>query len=55
MNKFLERYWYMTLEKVDDMKEPIFSFLLKMTNDVRDLRSLLKHRGDYVITKREYS
>ncbi|XP_059595799.1 uncharacterized protein LOC132254348 [Vitis vinifera] len=52
MNNFLERYWYMTWEKVDDMKEPIFSLLLEMTNDVRDLRSLLKHRGDYVITKR---
>ena len=52
MNKFLERYWYMTWKKVDDMKEPIFSLLLEMTNDVRDLRSLLKHRGDYVITKR---
>ncbi|XP_034695915.1 uncharacterized protein LOC117922046 [Vitis riparia] len=52
MNEFLERYWYMTWEKVDDMKEPIFSLLLEMTNDVRDLRSLLKHRGDYVITKR---
>ncbi|KAL6335204.1 hypothetical protein AAG906_029432 [Vitis piasezkii] len=45
MNKFLERYWYMTWEKVDDMKEPIFSLLLEMTNDVRDLRSLLKHRA----------
>ncbi|XP_034680703.1 uncharacterized protein LOC117910698 [Vitis riparia] len=54
MNKFLERYWYMTWEKVDDMKEPIFSLLLEMTNDVRDLRSLLKHRGDYVITKRGF-
>ena len=52
MNEFLERYWYMTWKKVDDMKEPIFSLLLEMTNDVRDLRSLLKHRGDYVITKR---
>ena len=54
MNKFLERYWYMTWEKVDDIKEPIFSLLLEMTNDVRDLRSLLKHRGDYVITKRGF-
>ncbi|XP_034679994.1 uncharacterized protein LOC117910048 [Vitis riparia] len=54
MSKFLERYWYMTWEKVDDMKEPIFSLLLEMTNDVRDLRSLLKHRGDYVITKRGF-
>ncbi|XP_034680008.1 uncharacterized protein LOC117910061 [Vitis riparia] len=51
MNNFLESYWYMTWKKVDDMKEPIFSLLLEMTNDVRDLRSLLKHRGDYVITK----
>ena len=54
MNEFLERYWYMTWKKVDDMKEPIFSLLLEMTNDVRDLRSLLKHRGDYVITKRGF-
>ena len=52
-NKFLERYWYMTWEKVDDMEEPIYSFLLEMTNDVRrDLKKLLKHRGDYVITKK---
>ncbi|XP_034680708.1 uncharacterized protein LOC117910699 isoform X2 [Vitis riparia] len=40
MNKFLERYWYVTWEKVDDMKEPIFSCLVEMTNDVRDLKSL---------------
>ena len=53
MNKFLERYWYMTWEKVDDMKEPIFSLLLEMTNDVRNLMSLFKHRGDYVITKKD--
>lgn len=51
MNKFLERYWYVTWEKVDDMKEPIFSCLVEMTNDVRDLKSLLKHRGDYVTRK----
>ncbi|CBI35870.3 unnamed protein product, partial [Vitis vinifera] len=37
--------------KVDDMKEPIFSLVLQMTNHAKDLRSLLKHRGDYVITK----
>ncbi|KAL6335359.1 hypothetical protein AAG906_029602 [Vitis piasezkii] len=49
--KFLERYWYMTWEKVDDMKEPIFSCLLEMTNNVRDLKSLLKRRGDYVTRK----
>ena len=34
-NKFLERYWYMTWENVEDMEEPIYSFLLEMTNDVR--------------------
>ena len=52
-NKFLERFWYMTWEKVDGMEEPIYSFLLEMTNDVRrDLKKLLKHRGDYVITKK---
>ncbi|XP_059595403.1 uncharacterized protein LOC100251477 [Vitis vinifera] len=51
MNRFLERYWYMKWEKVDDMKEPIFSLVLQMTNHAKDLRSLLKHRGDYVITK----
>ena len=52
-NKFLGRYRYMTWVKVDDMKEPILSFLLEMTNDVRrDRKELLKHRGDYVITKK---
>ncbi|XP_034696417.1 uncharacterized protein LOC117922387 [Vitis riparia] len=35
MNKFLERYWYMTWEKVDDMNKPIFCWLLEMTNDAR--------------------
>ena len=45
-NKFLERYWYMTWEKVDGIEEPIYSFLLEMTNDVRrDRKKLLKHRG----------
>ena len=44
----------MKWEKVDDMKKPFFSLLLHMTNDVKDLRSLLKHRGDYVITKWEF-
>ncbi|RVX17153.1 hypothetical protein CK203_003279 [Vitis vinifera] len=47
MNKFLERYWYMKWEKVDDMKKPFFSLLLHMTNDAKDLRSLLKHRDLY--------
>ena len=41
----------MTWEKVYDMKEPIFSCLVEMTNDVRDLKSLLKRRGDYVTRK----
>ncbi|XP_034680002.1 uncharacterized protein LOC117910054 [Vitis riparia] len=54
MNKFLERYWYMTWENVDDMKEPIFSCLLEMTNNVDDPKQLLKHRGDYVISKIEF-
>ena len=40
----------MKWEKVDDMKKPFFSLLLHMTNDAKDLRPLLKHRGDYVIT-----
>ncbi|XP_034680001.1 uncharacterized protein LOC117910053 [Vitis riparia] len=52
MNKFLEKYWYMTWEMVDDMKEPIFSWLLEVTSIVGDRRQLLKHRGDYVITKK---
>ena len=52
MNKFLERYWYMTWEKVDDMKKPIFCWLLEMTNDAGDHRQLLKHRGDYVTRKK---
>ncbi|KAL6334830.1 hypothetical protein AAG906_022819 [Vitis piasezkii] len=54
MNKFIERYWYMTWEKVDDMKEPIFCWLLEVTNDVGDRRQLLKHRGDYVTRKRVF-
>ncbi|XP_034680012.1 uncharacterized protein LOC117910064 [Vitis riparia] len=45
MNKFLEKYWYMTWEKVDDMKEPIFCWLLEVTNDAGDRRQLLKHRA----------
>ena len=55
-NKFLERFRYMTWEKVDGMKEPILRFLLEMTNDVgSDRKKLLKHRGDYVITKKRDS
>ncbi|CBI35872.3 unnamed protein product, partial [Vitis vinifera] len=51
MNRFLERYWYMTWEKADDMKEPIFQYLVEMTKDDRDLKSLLKRRGGYVTRK----
>ena len=55
MNKFMEiRYWFMTWEKVDDMKEPIFCCLLDMTNDARDLEKLLKHRCDYVTRKKGF-
>ncbi|KAJ9691940.1 hypothetical protein PVL29_011175 [Vitis rotundifolia] len=54
MNKFLERYWYMTWEKVDDMKKPIFCRLLEVTNDARDRRQLLKHTGDYVTRKKGF-
>uniref|UniRef100_F6HXW6 CCHC-type domain-containing protein n=1 Tax=Vitis vinifera TaxID=29760 RepID=F6HXW6_VITVI len=49
MNKFLERYWYMTWEKVDDMKKPIFCWLLEMTNDAGDRRQLLKHREAFQV------
>ena len=54
MNKFLERYWYMTWEKVDDMKKPIFYWLLEMTNDAGDRRKLLKYRGDNVTRKKGF-
>ncbi|WJZ94274.1 hypothetical protein VitviT2T_013148 [Vitis vinifera] len=54
MNKFLEKYWYMTWEKVDDMKEPIFCWLLEVTNDAGDRRQLLKHTGDYVTRKKGF-
>ncbi|XP_034680007.1 uncharacterized protein LOC117910059 [Vitis riparia] len=54
MNKFLEKYWYMTWEKVDDMKEPIFCWLLEVTNDAGDHTRLFNHRGDYVTGKRGF-
>ncbi|KAL6335324.1 hypothetical protein AAG906_029567 [Vitis piasezkii] len=38
MNKFLEKYWYMSWEKVDDMKEPIFCCLLRKKKLFETLR-----------------
>ena len=54
LNKFLDKYWYMTWEKVDDMKESIFWWLLEMINEGGNLKQLLKHRGNYVITKKVF-
>ncbi|RVW52197.1 hypothetical protein CK203_077800 [Vitis vinifera] len=54
MNKFMEiRYWFMTWEKVDDMKEPIFCCLLDMTNDARDLEKLLNTDVTMLLEKKD--